>query len=107
MPIDWPSFLTYALLFLAALGGGTMNAVAGGGTFLTVPSLTFSGLSLLAANATSTVALWPGTVSSAIALRREWATYGRRLVGLLAVSLVGGLAGALSRDARVLAAERA
>ena len=95
MPIDWSTLFTYALLFLAALGGGAMNAVAGGGTFLTFPSLTFSGLSLLAANATSTVALWPGTVSSAIALRREWATYGRRLVGLLAVSLAGGLAGAL------------
>ncbi len=95
MPIDWSTLFTYTLLFLAALGGGAMNAVAGGGTFLTFPSLTFSGLSLLAANATSTVALWPGTVSSAIALRREWSTYGRRLVGLLAVSLVGGLAGAL------------
>lgn len=95
MLIDWSTVLTYSLLFLAALGGGAMNAVAGGGTFLTFPSLTFSGLSLLSANATSTVALWPGTVSSAIALRREWSTYGRRLVGLLAVSLVGGLAGAL------------
>ena len=92
---DWPSVLTYGLLFLAALGGGAMNAVAGGGTFLTFPSLTFSGLSLLSANATSTVALWPGTVSSAIALRQQWRTYGRRLIGLLAVSLVGGLAGAL------------
>ena len=95
MLIDWPTVFTYALLFLAALGGGAMNAVAGGGTFLTFPSLTFSGLSLLSANATSTVALWPGTVSSAIALRAQWATYGRRLTGLLLVSLVGGLVGAL------------
>lgn len=72
-----------------------MNAVAGGGTFLTFPSLTFSGLSLLSANATSTVALWPGTVSSALTLRQQWAIYGRGLIGLLLVSLVGGLVGAL------------
>lgn len=72
-----------------------MNAVAGGGTFLTFPSLTFAGLSLLSANATSTVALWPGTVSSAIALRQQWAAYGRRLIGLLVISLAGGLVGAL------------
>lgn len=87
--------ITYGLLFLAALGGGLMNAVAGGGTFLTFPSLTFSGLSLLSANATSTVALWPGTVSSAITLRRQWASYGRELIWLLLVSFVGGLSGAL------------
>lgn len=95
MLTDWPTLLTYSLLFLAALGGGAMNAVAGGGTFLTFPSLTFSGLSLLAANATSTVALWPGTITSAIALRQQWATYRQRLIGLLGISLVGGLIGAL------------
>ncbi|RIV21150.1 sulfite exporter TauE/SafE family protein [Fibrisoma montanum] len=93
--IDWSSVLAYGLLFLAALGGGAMNAVAGGGTFLTFPSLTFSGLSLLSANATSTVALWPGTVSSAIALRQQWGTYRSRLAGYLLISLFGGLAGAL------------
>ena len=89
------TILTYTLLFVAALAGGGMNALAGGGTFLTFPSLTFSGLSLLSANATSTVALWPGTVASAVTLREQWATYNRRLPSLLLVSLVGGLAGAL------------
>ncbi len=96
MVIDGTLFLSYALLFLAALGGGAMNALAGGGTFLTFPSLTFSGLSLLSANATSTVALWPGSVFSAITLRQAWSGYGRRrLAGFLAVSVAGGLAGAL------------
>lgn len=92
---DWLTLLNYGLLLLAALGGGAMNAVAGGGTFLTFPSLTFSGLSLLTANATSTVALWLGSAFSAIALRREWATFRSRLVGLLIINLLGGLSGAL------------
>lgn len=95
MSIDWFFAATYGLLFLAATLGGAINAVAGGGTFLTFPSLTFSGLSLLAANATSTVALWPGTVSSAVALRKEWAVFGTRLIRFLLISLIGGLAGAL------------
>jgi uncharacterized protein len=87
--------LTYILLFLSALLGGGMNALAGGGTFLTFPSLTFAGIPLLQANATSTVALWPGSVSSAIALRREWAMYKNRLLVWLAICLAGGLSGAL------------
>ncbi len=96
MPLsEWLPYLQYGLLFVAALGGGAMNAVAGGGTFLTFPSLTFSGLTLLSANATSTVALWPGSVFSAFTLRQEWATYRPQLVRLLLISVVGGLAGAL------------
>ncbi|MBO0936988.1 sulfite exporter TauE/SafE family protein [Fibrella sp. HMF5335] len=87
--------IAHLLLFLAALLGGGLNAIAGGGTFLTFPSLTFAGVPLLQANATSTVALWPGSVSSAIALRHDWATYKNRLVVWLLISLLGGLAGAL------------
>ena len=92
MPYDSLSLL---LLFTSALLGGGLNAVAGGGTFFTFPSLTFVGLPLLEANATSTVALWPGSLLSAITLRREWAAYRSRLVGWLLVSLLGGVTGAL------------
>src|SRR4028119_1409267 len=92
MPYDSLSLL---LLFTSALLGGGLNAVAGGGTFFTFPSLTFVGLPLLEANATSTVALWPGSLLSAITLRREWAAYRARLAGWLVISLLGGIAGAL------------
>ncbi len=92
MPYDLLSLL---LLFTSALLGGGLNAVAGGGTFFTFPSLTFVGIPLLEANATSTVALWPGSLLSAVTLRREWAAYRSRLLGWLTVSLLGGLAGAL------------
>lgn len=95
MTPDGSSLLIHAGLFLAALVGGIMNAMAGGGTFLTFPSLTFAGLSLLSANATSTVALWPGSLLSAVTLRREWAAYRSQLARLIGVTLIGGLAGAL------------
>ena len=92
MPYDSLSLL---LLFASALLGGGLNAVAGGGTFFTFPALTFIGLPLLEANATSTIALWPGSLLSAITLRREWSTYHNRLIVWLGASLAGGMAGAL------------
>ncbi|MBO0931717.1 sulfite exporter TauE/SafE family protein [Fibrella aquatilis] len=87
--------LIHGLLFISALLGGGLNALAGGGTFLTFPALTFSGLPLLQANATSTVALWPGSLSSAVALYRDWIRYQGQLLVWLSICLVGGLTGAL------------
>ena len=82
------------VLFGAALAGGALNAVAGGGSFLTFPALLVAGVPAIRANATSTVALWPGSLMSAAAYRRELS--GRRGVVLLGgVSLIGGLIGAL------------
>ncbi|MEW5740080.1 MAG: sulfite exporter TauE/SafE family protein [Myxococcota bacterium] len=82
------------LLAVAAFLGGALNAVAGGGSFLTFPALVFAGSAPLVANATSTVALWPGSIASAFGYRREVAGE-KRLVWLLApVSLLGGLLGA-------------
>jgi uncharacterized protein len=83
-------------LLLAGLVAGAMNAVAGGGTFVTLPALTLAGLSPTVANASNTVALFPGTLASSWAYRREM----RHLEGvssatLLIVSMVGGLIGAL------------
>lgn len=82
-------------LFFAATIGGALNSVAGGGSFLTLPALLYGGITPVAANATSTLALWPGSVSSAFAYRHEFKTTGARLFGLLAASLAGGLIGAL------------
>jgi len=87
-------FAEAALLSGAALLGGAINAVAGGGSFLTFPALLFTGTAPLAANATSTVALWPGSVASAVGYRREVAGEGALVARLAPVSLAGGLAGA-------------
>jgi uncharacterized membrane protein YfcA len=61
----------YWVSMLAAFGAGFVNAVAGGGTLLTFPALLYSGLSSITANATSTVAIWPGSVTSSWAYRQE------------------------------------
>lgn len=80
---------------LAAFGAGFVNAVAGGGTLLTFPALLYCGLPAIAANATSTVAIWPGSVTSSWAYRQRLRE-NRRLVWILSVpSLIGGLAGAI------------
>jgi uncharacterized membrane protein YfcA len=79
----------------AALLAGALNAVAGGGSFFTVPSLIFLGVSPVVANATSTVALWPGSLASAWGYRREVAAERESALALSLVSAVGGVAGAL------------
>lgn len=83
------------VLFFAAIVGGTLNAVAGGGTFVTLPSLIVTGVLPINANATSTVALWPGSVASISAYRRELAKQDRRVLAVLGgASLIGGVLGA-------------
>jgi uncharacterized membrane protein YfcA len=86
-----------ALLFFAALAAGALNSVAGGGSFITFPALLFTGMNAIAANATNTVAVWPGTVASVFAYRRELrdkATW-KLLAPLFAVTVVGSIAGAI------------
>lgn len=78
----------------AALLGGVLNAIAGGGTLLTFPALVAAGLSPLTANATSTVALLPGALSSMIGYRRELAGARRWALSITLPSLTGGLFGA-------------
>lgn len=88
--------LTWVLLTGAAFLAGGINAIAGGGTFFTFPALVFTGTPPLAANATSTVALWPGSVASAWGYRAVMKEDPRALVPLVLVSLAGGLVGALA-----------
>jgi uncharacterized protein len=83
------------LLFGAAALAGALNAVAGGGSFVSFPALVFSGVPPIPANATSTVALWPGGVASAGAYRRRLPSSARLLVPLIASSLLGGWMGAV------------
>jgi uncharacterized membrane protein YfcA len=85
-------------LFLIAAGllAGSMNAVAGGGSFVTFPVLVLAGLPPIAANATSTVALFPGTLASTWAYRHDLIGIGGiSLRVLLPVSVAGGLVGAI------------
>jgi hypothetical protein len=84
-----------ALLAAAGLLAGAMNAIAGGGSFVTFPAMIAAGLPPVLANASSTVALFPGTVASTFAYRRDFAHVGgMRLGTMLPISLAGGLAGA-------------
>ncbi len=90
------TFLQGVLLFVAAILGGTLNAVAGGGSFFTFPALIFTGVSSITANATSTVALWPGAVASVSAYRNDFVGQQRGLLSLLlGTSLIGGVLGAI------------
>jgi uncharacterized membrane protein YfcA len=82
------------ILFGAAALGGAVNSVAGGGTLLTFPALLWTGQSALIANATSTVALWPGQLSSLWGYRQEVGRSRRTIVSLAVPSLLGGWAGA-------------
>lgn len=85
-----------ALAFGAGTAGGAMNALAGGGTFATLPALIALGLPANAANATSNVALLPGAAASAWAYRDELAPIGGVSVRTLAaISFAGGVVGAL------------
>ena len=83
-------------LVLAGLLAGTMNAVAGGGSFVSFPVMVLVGLPPIAANATSTVALFPGTLASTWAYRDDLrGIAGISLKLLLAISVTGGLLGAI------------
>jgi uncharacterized membrane protein YfcA len=84
------------LLLLAGLWAGVQNALAGGGSFVTLPALILSGLDARAANITSTIALFPGQVTTGLAGRR-FVSGAERLSfrALFVISLAGGVVGAL------------
>jgi uncharacterized membrane protein YfcA len=88
------SLLRIAVAAVAAFVGGIMNSVAGGGTLLTFPSLIAAGLSPLVANATSTVALLPGALSSMIGYRAELSGARQWTTRLTLPSAIGGAIGA-------------
>jgi uncharacterized membrane protein YfcA len=86
----------FLLLVAAGLLAGTMNAVAGGGSFVSFPAMVLAGLPPIAANATSTVALFPGTLASTFAYRDDLRGIGGiGLKLLLPISMIGGLIGAI------------
>jgi uncharacterized membrane protein YfcA len=82
------------LLFVAGIAG-VLNALAGGGSFISFPALLFLRIPAVAANATNTVALWPGLAASALAYLKRLNAPLRVLLPLLVTSVLGGWAGAL------------
>jgi uncharacterized protein len=90
VPFSHPVFL-----FFAALVAGALNSVAGGGSFISFPALLFTGMAPIAANATNTAAVWPGSVASAVAYRNRITPAARRLLPpLLITGVIGGVLGA-------------
>lgn len=87
---------TLLMLLAAGLWAGTQNALAGGGSFVTLPALIVSGLDARMANITSTLALFPGQVATGLAGRRlAVGAEGLSLKRLILISLAGGALGAL------------
>ena len=82
-------------LLLAAMAAGALNAVAGGGSFISFPVLLFTGVPPVQANATNTVALWTGLATSSRTFFHRLNVPRRLLVPLLVASIVGGFAGGL------------
>jgi len=93
MLADLSSHWRYAWLVAASLIAGVMNAMAGGGSFLSFPAMLGVGVLPIQANATNTVALWPGQLTSVAALRSDL----RRdlLPVVCGASIVGGISGAV------------
>jgi uncharacterized membrane protein YfcA len=89
--MDW---IGYVAATGAASAGGVMNAVVGGGTLVTFPTLLALGVPPVAASVTNTVALTPGYLSGAVAQRAELTGQRERMMRLVGISALGGLAGA-------------
>jgi hypothetical protein len=84
------------LVFLAGLAAGAMNAAAGGGSFVSVPALIYLGIPAVSANMSSTIALYPGSITSAWAYRKKFQTILNVPVkALVLATLAGGFGGAL------------
>src|SRR3974390_2878520 len=83
------------VLFVAAALAGILNSVAGGGSFFSFPALIFTGVLPIPANATNTVAVWPGSVASVFSYWQRLPRSARIMVPLITISIIGGWVGAL------------
>ena len=81
------------VIFAAGIAAGAINSIAGGGTLISFPALLWIGRNPIVANATNTVAIWPGSLAGAYGFRRELSTVRRWLLLLVIPSLLGGAAG--------------
>ena len=85
--------IQYVLIALAAMAAGGVNAIAGGGTLITFPALTFLGVPAVSANVTNTVALCPGYFGGTLAQWNDLKGQKSRLWLIVPASIVGGLLG--------------
>ena len=85
--------INYLLAALAALAAGAINAIAGGGTLITFPTLVFLGIPPIAANVTNTVALCPGYFGGTMAQKNDLRGQKKRLWMLVPAGAVGGILG--------------
>lgn len=85
----------YLVIAIAAFVAGAINSIAGGGTLLSFPALMYIGVPPVMANATNTVAIWPGSFAGVLGFREDIKKLSRWLLWLVIPSLLGGLAGAL------------
>jgi uncharacterized protein len=83
------------ILFLAGLGAGGLNALAGGGGFITLPALIWSGASPILANTGGTIAVWPGLLAALFAYRRNLRGREHPLSLYMAVAVIGSATGAI------------
>ena len=83
-----------AVIFFAGVAAGAINSIAGGGTLISFPALLWIGRDPIIANATNTVAIWPGSLAGAYGFRHELKSVKRWLLMLLVPSLAGGALGA-------------
>lgn len=83
------------MLILSGFAAGAVNAVAGGGTFLTFAALSLAGIPPVSANATSSITQFPGYVTSTLAYRHDFARFLRPALGLALLSAGGAVCGAL------------
>lgn len=88
------SLLTILVLFVSGVLTGMINAVAGGGTFLSFGTLTFAGIPPVVANATSSITQFPGYVTSTLAYWDDFKTFWRGALALAVASILGSLGGA-------------
>lgn len=89
------SGLDYALVGLAAVAAGVINAIAGGGTLITFPTLLALGVPPISANVTNTVALCPGFIGGILGQFKDLRGQRRRFWTFLGVSTIGGVAGSI------------
>lgn len=83
----------FTVLLVAGLCGGVINAVAGGGSFVTLPALMFFNVPPTIANATSAIAAWPGLMTAAYGYRRKLLGDPRATLRYAIASLIGGVTG--------------
>lgn len=90
------TLLHSSLLFGTAFIAGGLNAVAGGGSFITFPTLLFTGVPPITANATNNTAIWVAALATTGAYRKDLGIQRRELLLLCATSLVGGVIGSVA-----------